>query len=104
MVDPEGMCDRHLLGEHYECHMFAGCLDRGKSLAGYLRNNLFDPSALTERHETLVGEMTARGFCHRSPISRYTGKPNPIDMSRSLRDLLSRCPACRARHKPYARS
>jgi len=102
MVDPGIMCDRHLLGEHYECHMFAGCIEKGKSLKGYLRKNLFDPASLTERHDRLVKEMEARGFRHRSPLPAYGGVSNPIDASRSLSALLSRCAECRRRHKKAA--
>jgi len=98
MTDPRIMCDRHLLGEHCECHMLAGCIKKGKSLAGYLSKNLFDPASLTSRHDRLAEEMTSRGFAHRSPILNYTGAPNPINISGSLADLLERCPECKKRY------
>ena len=69
MVDPRFMCDRHLLGEHYECHMFAGCIDKKKTLSGYIAKQLFDPASLTSRHNQLVKEMKSRGFSHHSPSS-----------------------------------
>ena len=102
MINPKMMCKRHLLGEHYECHMFAGCLNKGKSLKGYLNNNLFDPASLTKRHDELVEEMGLRGYAHNSPIADYTGEPNPIDVSRSLANLLDRCLDCRRRHDSLA--
>ncbi|MBN1691494.1 MAG: hypothetical protein JW901_10775 [Dehalococcoidia bacterium] len=98
MVNPKYMCDRHLLGEHVECHMFAGCLDKGKSLTGYIDKSLFDPSSLVKRHNRLAEEMISRGFHHRSPLSRYRGASHPIDASRSLKELLQRCSRCRQRY------
>lgn len=94
MVDPRLMCDRHLLGEHYECHMFAGCINKGKTLTGYITGGLLDPASLTARHNRLVKEMHNRGFSHLSPMGRYKGISSPIDSAASLRDLLTRCRAC----------
>jgi hypothetical protein len=101
MINPSIMCNRHLLGEHYECHMFAGCLNKGKSLKGYLNNNLFDPASLTRRHNELVEEMRLRGYTHNSPILKYAGKSNPINASKSLLDLLDRCFDCRKRYNSF---
>ncbi len=101
MVDPKYMCDRHLLGEHVECHMFAGCLDRGKTLSGYINKNLFDPSSLVKRHDQLAKEMLSRGFRHLSPLFGHLGSPSPIDAARSLNDLLHLthlCSRCRQRY------
>jgi hypothetical protein len=39
-----------------------------------------------------------RGFTHKSPLFIYTGKPNPINASKSLEDLLERCSECRKRY------
>ena len=107
MVDPKYMCDRHLLGEHVECHMFAGCLDKNKSLAGYVRNNLFDVASLTERHNRLAGEMKSRGFLHKSALGVYQGQSTPIDVSSSFNNLMHRCARCRERyglHSKYMQS
>lgn len=103
MIDPKIMCRQHLLGEHVECHMFAGCLNKGKSLKGYLNKNFFDPAALTERHNQLAEEIRLRGYTHNSPISEYTGKANPINVSKSLADLLDRCVECRKRHNYFGK-
>jgi len=94
MVDPRFMCDRHLLGEHYECHMFAGCINKKKTLSGYIAKQLFDPASLTSRHNQLVKEMKSRGFSHHSPIDKYKGISSPINSDDSLHDLLTRCKAC----------
>lgn len=102
MVDPRYMCDRHLLGEHVECHMFAGCINKKKPLSGYVRNNLFDAASLTRRHDRLAREMKARGFRHQSPLAGYKGRSTPIDSRTSLRDLMQRCPRCRERYDKCA--
>jgi len=97
MVNPAYMCNQHILGEHVECHMFAGCLDKGKPLSGYINKNLFDPSSLTQRHDELAKEMLSRGFRHHSPLSAYSGNPSPINVTKSLNDLLKRCDKCRCK-------
>ena len=40
MVDPKFLCQKHLCGEHLECHMFLGTLKKNKKVDGYLKNNL----------------------------------------------------------------
>lgn len=105
MVPPAIMCDRHLLGEHVEIHMFIGSINRGISMRGYLRNNLLEPMALHQRHEDLVHEIQLRGFKHASPTNPYTTKYfTPEDLritvnpDASLEELLRRCPDCSNRY------
>lgn len=103
MVDPRRMCRQHLLGEHVECHMFAGSMRKGLRLDGYVRNNLFEPSSLKARHDALVREMEQRGYRHRSPFPSVPVKPYAclmearVDRESSADDLFSRCRECRAR-------
>jgi len=98
MVNPHFMCDKHLLGEHYECHMFAGCIKKRKNLTGYIAKQLFDPASLTLRHNQVAKEMKRRGFIHRSPLSKYKGIPSPINSADSLHDLLTRCKVCSTKY------
>jgi hypothetical protein len=51
MVDPELLCDKHLLGEHLECHMFAGCLNKERKVNGYLVKGFLGPENLVKRHD-----------------------------------------------------
>jgi hypothetical protein len=104
MVEPPLMCDRHLLGEHVECHMLAGTLARGRRIDGFIEKRLLEPSALRQRHDELVAEMDARGFRHASPLPRVeTRQLSPearecrVDVARSHGELLARCEACRER-------
>lgn len=109
MVDPRHMCDKHLLGEHVELHMFVGAMNKGTSMKGFLDNNLLEPGSLYARHELLVGEMLARGMRHQSPLgalhvahaSHYLRPAEfavKIDREAAGRELFRRCEACRARH------
>lgn len=102
-ADPKKMCRKHLLGEHAEMHMFAGTINSGKSIMGYVKNNLLDPNNIERRHNLLADEMLARGYKHNSPISLTPNwRPcftHPLDDEKSLYDLLERCPDCR---KNYA--
>ena len=75
MVDPRIMCRQHLLGEHVEIHMFAGIIDRGYSVKGYLEQGLLEVHNLYERHEELVREMKRRNYRHDSEIDKKW-KPN----------------------------
>jgi hypothetical protein len=70
-LEPDVLCDRHLLGEHRELHGVWSILTTGKR--GYANH----PEtlrwggrlkALYVRHDGLVKEMKRRGFEHRSPL------------------------------------
>ena len=70
-IDPELLCDRHLLGEHRELHAVWTVLTQGKR--GYARH----PetlrwrgrlAALYDRHEAQVAELRRRGFRHASAL------------------------------------
>jgi len=99
LVDPERMCDRHLLGEHFEMHVFCGALVSGRSMKGYISAGLVEVSKLKSRHDELVREMENRGMKHRSPFGdelqlECAGK---VDSIRSEMLLLARCESCRVR-------
>ena len=100
MVSPRIMCRQHLLGEHLECHMFAGSIKKKQNMTGYLENNLLEPQSLKKRHDRLVREMMKRGYHHKSPLrisqrdTAYLGRKK-IDAESSLKLLLKRCRRCR---------
>ena len=98
-VDTRLMCDRHLLGEHVEMHMFVGCIRKRMSLDGYLNNSLVRIDKIRERHDELVREFERRGFSHKSPIGRfdysYLNSVGSIDADKNLKDLKNRCPDCK---------
>jgi hypothetical protein len=99
-VDPAVMCDRHLLGEHAEMHMFVGCINRGMSIGGYVDGGLVDTSLIRRRHDSLAGEMLRRGMRHASPLPVYRIKrQGGIDIPRNEQELFRRCGRCRERMK-----
>jgi hypothetical protein len=104
MVDPAVMCDKHLLGEHVECHMLVGHLQRKRRITNYINFNLLEPSSLRKRHDILAAEMLKRQMNHKSPLPEYDLSYLPenqknyiVNADESLSDLLKRCDMCRAR-------
>jgi len=109
MVDPKIMCQKHLCGEHVECHMMVGAIEAEIAVTGYATNNLMELDSLQMRHDRLAAEMTSRGYNHKSPLlvnedllavlpERYFVR---VDVDASLRDLLSRCEKCRKRFEEF---
>lgn len=104
MLPPTQMCPQHLLGEHYELHMLAGHICRGRKLGKYLTDGLVDPSQILQRHAELVTEMKRRGFNHDSPLDELTfatagllAEALPrgcIDLEHNRKDLRARCKLC----------
>lgn len=100
MVDPKLMCTKHLIGEHLETHMLAGSVKLEKKMNGYLKNGIFEPASLKQRHDDLVKEMLERGFQHFTPFTEvdfpegYTDYF--IDKEWSANILFSKCKLCNA--------
>lgn len=96
-IQPRFMCRQHLLGEHKEIHMLAGCLKKGKTLKGYYEKKLVDPASMHKRHEELAIEMQSRGYNHKSILPSLSGIHLPkieLNPAENLLDLLSRCNKC----------
>lgn len=111
MVNPAIMCNKHLGGEHVECHMFVGAINKGKSIEGHAFLNQTEIRNLTARHEALANEMLARGMQHNSELPEFdiTKLPRFVQLTKvnkkaALEDLLHRCPNCRARHENYTKN
>lgn len=104
MIDPTIMCRRHLLGEHVEIHMFVGSINKGINMGQYVTKGLLEFDSLRSRHAALVKEMKARGYKHSSPLARVRIIPKvqrvTVDRAESIRELLVRCPECRANVSP----
>jgi hypothetical protein len=99
-VEPQKMCDQHILGEHVECHMFVGCINKNKSLKGYVNKGLVEVHNIKKRHDELAKEMKIRGMNHKSKLPTYDiitlGK---INSAQNNIELTKRCPDCRKRLK-----
>lgn len=101
---PGVLCQKHLLGEHVEHHMFVGSLIKDINLTEYVKTKLLWPSTLISRHNTLVEEMLRRGMNHKSPLPEFTIDPYllylesplvPKDVVANLNELSRRCLDCR---------
>jgi hypothetical protein len=95
-IHPKKMCNKHLLGEHVECHMFVGCLNKNKNIQGYLDKGLVEVHNIKKRHNNLVKEMKARGFNHKSPLPKYKmKKAGKINAKKNFIELNKRCKECK---------
>ena len=95
-VPTNTMCRQHLLGEHVEMHMIVGSIKRGKSITGYTSNGLLDTRLIQHRHDTLVTEITDRGYNHKSPLNYDDSLcDGSVDSDSNLVALSNRCPKCK---------
>lgn len=99
MVPTDFLCDKHLLGEHFEIHLFVSAIKSGRSIQGYLNKGLLNVADLSRRHRQIVREMKRRGMNHRSPlcVDFCAVVKNTVDIDVSWRELARRCPDCRRR-------
>ncbi len=101
-LNPEFLCNKHILGEHLEVHMFVNDVKAKKRIQGYIYNGLVEVHNLVRRHEELVKEMKHRGFRHKSPIGKVNlYKAGKIGIKRSVRDLRKRCKDCKSLLKNF---
>ena len=98
MVNPKFLCRQHLLGEHQETHSFVGCIKKGTSLKGYVKNGLIEVHNLKERHQQLAQEMLERGYNHQSPLPEFEAyECGIINKEENMNELRKRCPECQKR-------
>jgi hypothetical protein len=100
MCDPKLLCDKHLLGEHVECHMIAGCIAKGRlgPVNGLAQRGFIQVRSLSARHRELAAEMERRGMRHTSPmLHRDTLDMGSVDPEVSRAELALRCDDCRSR-------
>lgn len=99
-ISPKFMCNKHLLGEHLEMHMFAGSIDKGISVQGYIDKGLVDTCRIQKRHDDLAIEMSNRGINHKSPLV-YVDCLNQqsVNDKTSKEELFRRCYDCETRYK-----
>jgi hypothetical protein len=102
-VSCDCLCNKHLLGEHVEHHMFRAILVKGMKTDGYVNDGLLLPGTLEARHNTVAAEMVKRGMNHTSEFPHIAtdtwrlGSMDRFSISDNLRELARRCIACRVR-------
>lgn len=104
MVNPRGMCNQHLLGEHGELHKFLPSWKKHFAVDGRISGNAMEPKSYAARHDALAIEMSRRGMNHQSPLFQPDFSYLPIqfqnyrvDVAANLKMLHDRCPDCRAK-------
>lgn len=104
LVDPKMLCQRHLLGEHLEMHMFVGTIKKGKSVKGFIENRLVDTNLIQARHDELAKEMQSRGMAHKSDLD-YVDVLNlqSVNVEENKNELRKRCVACRVRQEALSK-
>ena len=70
MINPKLMVSKFIRSEHHEIHMFISNMKAGRSIKGYVKNNLIEPKSLKNRHDDLVKEILRRGFKHNTPLNK----------------------------------
>jgi len=101
MVSPRQMCDQHLLGEHFECHMIRSHLQKEYKIAGFVKSNCMEVRSLGKRHNALAKEMRRRGMRHKSPLKyvsvTYLPKEHrnaKVNKALAHQTLVGRCERC----------
>jgi len=102
MINPKLLCDKHLLGEHFELHKHRHNFVKEHSIAKRISPVVqIEPSSMQSRHDILAKEMVRRGMNHQSPFEQPDLSYLPtaerlavVDIQNSLRDLSSRCLEC----------
>jgi len=95
-IDPKLLCRKHLLGEHVECHMLVGAINKGKRINGFIKKGLIQVHTTRKQHDKLATEMERRGYKHKSPLPEFESfRAGKVDQKKSIRDLGNRCSECR---------
>ena len=97
MISPRKLCDKHLLGEHFEIHKAAGNLKNSGTWAKSLtKKGFLEPQNFLIRHNKLVKEIFKRGFVHKSKLKiKNKSIYGKVDKNKSRNDLIKRCKNCR---------
>jgi hypothetical protein len=97
-VDPKLLCRQHILGEHLECHLFVGAINKGTSIKGYIKNGLVEVQNIKKRHDELANEMNNRGYNHKSPLQDYVSwEAGMVDIEQNIDILKNKCAKCKER-------
>lgn len=68
LIKPSLLCQKHLMAEHLESHMFYGAMTSVRSLSGFYQNGLFfGPKFTQKRHDALA--LHIRG--HKTPLEMH---------------------------------
>lgn len=105
MIDPQLLCQQHLLGEHSELHQLAGTIQNHEHADAILDGHThketvddIDTACIRSRHKELVNEMERRGMTHDSPLPLFSnpcvGEIDEEDRRLNILELQDRCSDC----------
>jgi len=98
-IEPKMLCNKHLLGEHVEMHMFRGTIIKGIKVDGYIENGLVVLGKIKERHDIIAAEMVKRKMNHKTPLNKFEeGVGGKINISNNIEDIRKRCKECNKLH------
>jgi hypothetical protein len=103
-VDTRMLCNKHLLGEHVEHHMFIGSMKKNISVRGYIEKGLLEVHTLKDRHDIIALEMEKRGMNHKTPLnldSIILWKEGNIEVEANIQNLRNRCVQCGERIEKF---
>lgn len=100
LAEPTKMCRQHLLGEHFETHMFQSKMYKGYSLTGFRTSSMFFGALFIQNRHNALATLIAG---HKTPLiidnfiqEKYPYiEPSTADIVKSMNDLLTRCEKCR---------
>lgn len=103
MINPELLCNKHLLGEHGEIHKHRHNFVKKHNISGRIHPVVqIEPSSMKVRHDELAKEMLKRNMNHKSdyeqPDISYLSdnlRLAKVDTNISKSDLIQRCEECR---------
>ena len=103
-IYPSLMCNKHLLGEHVEMHVFIGALKSGRSIDGHINKNQIQTHNTLKRHDELANEMIRRGMKHASPLEYNKNLPvsGIVYVNDNIKILAARCESCRIKQQEFA--
>lgn len=99
-IDPKLLCDKHLLGSHFELHKAVGNLRHsGKWTMALVKKGYLEPQNFKPRHDALATEMQYRNYKHESEldVSGLSLPKGKVDVKQSISDLKKRCKECSKR-------
>lgn len=102
-VNPQLLCNKHLLGEHFEIHLHRHNFIKHHSITGRISPVVqIEPMSMGRRHNELALEMVSRGMNHNSPyVMPDLGylpaeiREAKVDITVSLKELCKRCLNCK---------
>lgn len=104
MCNPKIMCVRHLIGEYRELFTFVGCINKGRSIDGFIKNDLLEPKSVQSRYIELRNEMLSRGYKPKAELKTLDFSKIPekfhdykVNKENHYNELVRRCPECSRR-------